>query len=125
MFLPLVEPAKKPDIDLPNVMFREAVELLRGVVRLKSFRPDQGRNGFPGTKAPVRHAHRLIPKELDRIPIALDGLGDALGALKGRPMSPRQVRCPQGPKLVEALQEDAGVPVFFSANGEHVKERRP
>ena len=62
MLLSLVEPSKQPSEDLPNVMFREAIELLRGVVSLKGFRPGQSCNGFPGSKASVGHAYRLIQR---------------------------------------------------------------
>ena len=62
-------------------MFREAIELLRGVVGLKGFRPGQSCNGFPGSEASVGHAYRLIPEKLNRIPIALNGLSDQRGTL--------------------------------------------
>ena len=78
-----------------------------------------------GREPVVGASNGLIPQVLDAVAVALDLLGDALGALQRWAVGTDEVLGTQAAKVVEAPQQEVGVAELLSTDRKDVEEGWP
>ena len=120
-----IEKPEQPGADLAQVVLGHPVELRGDEVVVAPVRELHGQAHIGVEEALVGGSHRLVPQELDRVPVAHHPLGDLVASAHGRPVGGHQVLRRQAQQLVDARDQDPGVAVLLTSDGEHVEQHRP